>query len=127
MKKILTNKLFFINAAKECKIMFDKMTEEKPKPVPEVPKIKPHSTSNRDRRSAKSVKPVVEPPAKPQVEEKAPPPKTDNYTNYSFDYTNPSPATSDHPSEKSYSSGYGSVGGTPGYNNGTYPYSYSNR
>lgn len=113
--------------AAECKTMYDKMTEEKPKPVPEVPKIKLSSTSNRDRRSAKSTKPKEELPVKIQVEEKALPSKTENYKNYAFDYTTPSPATSDLPSEKSYSSGYNSMGGTPGYNNGTYPYSFNNR
>lgn len=124
---MLTNKLFFTRAAKECKRMYDMMTEVKPKSVPEIPKIKPHSTSIRDRRSVKSVKPVVEPPAKPQVEEKAPPPKTDNYKTYPFDHTISSASPNDLPSEKSYSSEYSSMGGTPRYHNDTYPYSYSNR
>lgn len=101
------------------------MTEEKPKPPPEVPKAKPHTTSNRDRRSVKSVKSKEEPPTKSQTEEKPLPPKVDNYKSYTFDYTTPSPATSDLPSEQSYSSGYNSLSGTPGYNNGTYPYSYN--
>lgn len=118
---------FIFFTATECKTMYDKMTEEKPKPVPEVPKIKPPSSSNRDRRSGKSSKPKEEPPAKPKVEEKALPSKTENYKSYTYDYTTPSPATSDLPSEQSYSSGYNSMSGTPGYNNGTYPYSYNNR
>lgn len=100
------------------------MTIERPKPVPEIPKVKQISTSNRDRRSVKSVKSKEE-PTKPQTEEKSLPPKTDNYKNYSYDYTTPSPASSDLPSEKSYSSGYNSISGTPGFN-GSYP-SYSFR
>jgi len=107
--------------------MFDKMTEEKPKPQLEVPKIKPLPISNRDRRSVKTCKTKEESSLKPQTEEKSSlplPPKTDNYKNYSYDYTTPSPATSDLPSERSYSSGYNSMGGTPAYN-GTYPYSFN--
>lgn len=100
------------------------MTEEKPKPPPEVPKIKPLPTSNRDRRSVKPVKIKEEPVVKPQTEEKTLPPKVDNYKNYNYDYTTPSPATSDLPSEQSYSSGYNSLSGTPGYN-GNYPYPYN--
>lgn len=111
--------------AAECKIMFDKMTEEKPKPLPEVPKVKPHSISTRDRRSVKSIKTKEEPLTKPQIEEKPLPPKTDNFKTFTFEYTTP-PTTNEISSEKSYSSGYSSIG-TPGYNNGTYPYSYSNR
>lgn len=100
------------------------MTKEKPKPLPETPKVKSHTTSNRDRRSVKSVKSKEE-PAKTKTEEKPLPPKIDNYKNYSYDYTTPSPASSDLPSEQSYSSsGYNSMSGTPGYN-GTYPYSYT--
>lgn len=97
------------------------MTEEKPKPVPEVPKIKVLPTSNRDRRSVKSVKSKEESSSKPQSEEKQLPTKADNYKNYNFDYTTPSPVTSDLPSEQSYSSGYNSIGSTPGYN----AYSYN--
>lgn len=117
------NSIIYIAA--ECKLLLEKMTEEKPKPPPDVPKIKPLPTSNRDRRSVKSVKPKEEPVAKPQTEEKILPLKVENYKNYNYDYTTPSPATSssDLPSEKSYSSGYNSMG-TPGYN-GTYPYSYN--
>lgn len=107
--------------AVECKLIYDKMTEEKPKPPPEVPKAKPLPTSNRDRRSVKSVKSKEEPTTKSQTEEKPLPPKVDNYKNYNFDYTTPSPATSDLQSEQNYSSGYNS---TTGYN-GTYPYSYN--
>ncbi|XP_060864602.1 histone-lysine N-methyltransferase SETD1B-A-like isoform X1 [Metopolophium dirhodum] len=112
--------------ASECKSMFGKMTEEKPKPLLEVPKSKPLPISNRDRRSVKICKSKEEPSVKPQTEEKPTlPPKTDNYKNYSYDYTTPSPATSDLPSEQSYSSGYNSMGGTPAYN-GTYPpYSFN--
>jgi len=105
--------------------MFDKMTEEKPKPLLEVPKIKPLPISNRDRRSNKTSKSKEESSVKPQTEEKSSlPPKTDTYKNYTYDYTTPSPATSDLPSEQSYSSGYNSMGGTPAYN-GTYPYSFN--
>jgi len=105
--------------------MFNKMTEEKPKPQLEVPKIKPLPISNRDRRSVKTCKSKEESSVKPQTEEKSSlPPKTDNYKNYTYDYTTPSPATSDLPSEQSYSSGYNSMGGTPAYN-GTYPYSFN--
>lgn len=111
--------------ASECKMMFEKLTEEKPKPLPEIPKIKPLPSSNRDRRSIKSVKSKEEPTVKPQTEEKSLPSKIDTFKNYSYEYTTPSPATSDLPSEKSYSSGYGSVSGTPGYNNGTFSYSYN--
>lgn len=102
------------------------MTEEKPKPPPEVPKIKPLPTSNRDRRSVKSVKPKEEPIVKSQTEEKTLPSKVENYKNYNYDYTTPSPATtsSEIPSEQSYSSGYSSMTGTPNYN-GTYPYAYN--
>lgn len=119
----LYNSIIF--TAAECKLLLEKMTEEKPKPPPEVPKIKSLPTSNRDRRSVKSVKPKEETIVKPQAEEKPLPPKVENYKNYNYDYTTPSPATtsSDLPSEQSYSSGYNSMG-TPGYN-GTYPYPYN--
>lgn len=117
-------KLFVHCIATECKVLFDKMTEEKPKPPPEVPKVKPIHISHRERRSVKSVKSKEEPPVKPQTEEKSLPPKIDNYKNYSYDYTTPSPATNDLPSEQSYSSGYNSISGTPGYN-GTYPFPYN--
>lgn len=102
------------------------MTEEKPKPVLEVPKIKSLPISNRDRRSAKTCKPKEDSSVKPQTEEKSSlPPKKDNYKNYSYDYTTPSPSTSDLPSEQSYSSsGYNSMSGTPAYN-GTYPYPFN--
>lgn len=112
--------------ASECKLMYEKLIEEKPKPPPEIPKIKPLPISNHDRRSVKTVKSKDEPIlVKPQTEEKPLPPKVDNFKNYSYEYTTPSPATSDLPSEKSYSSGYGSVSGTPGYNNGTFSYPYN--
>jgi len=105
--------------------MFDKMTEEKPKPLSEVPKVKPFPISNRDRRSVKTCKSKEESSVKPQLEEKSSlPPKTDNYKNYSFDYTAPSPVISDLPSEQSYSNGYNSIAGTPAYN-GTHPYSFN--
>jgi len=103
--------------------MFDKMTEEKPKPLSEVLKVKPLPISNQDRRSVKTYKSKEESSVKPQREEKSLlQPKTDNYKNYSNDYTTPSPAASDLPSEQSYSSGYNSMAGTPAYN-GSYPYS----
>lgn len=118
----------FINClASECKTLFDKLTEEKPKPITEVPKVKPPPPPTRDRRSAvKSVKSKEEPVAKAQTEEKLVPAKVDNYKNYNYDYATP-PATSDLPTEQSYSSGYNSLSqtnSTPGYN-GTYPYSYN--
>jgi len=107
--------------------MFDKMTEEKPKPLPEKPKVKPPHISSRDRRSVKTIKSKEESSVKPPIEDKVPLSKIENYKNYSYDYTTPSPASSDLPSEQSYSSGYNSMSGTPGYNNGTYPYSYNHR
>ncbi|XP_016656349.1 histone-lysine N-methyltransferase SETD1B-A [Acyrthosiphon pisum] len=111
--------------ASECKVMFDKMTEEKPKPLSEVPKVKPFPISNRDRRSVKSCKSKEESSVKPQLEEKSSlPPKTDNYKTYSYDYTTPSPAVNDLPSEQSYSGGYNSIAGTPAYNE-THPYSFN--
>lgn len=105
--------------------MFEKMTVEKPKPIPEIPKTKPPPSSNRDRQSAKSVKSKEEISVKPQNEEKPPPPKIDNYKNYSYDYTTPSPATSDLQSEQNYSSGYSSISGTPAYNGAYPPYPYN--
>lgn len=115
--------LFVHYIAEECKLLFDKMTEEKPKPPPVISKIKPPPISHRERRSIKSIKSKEEPPVKPQIEEKPLPPKIDNYKNYNYDYTTPSPAINDVPSEQSCS-GYNSMSGTPGYN-GTYPYPYN--
>lgn len=112
--------------ALQCKSMFAKMIEEKPKPIPEVPKVKPLPTT-RDRRSVKSVKPKEEPAAKPPVEEKPVPIKVDNYKSYNnYDYATPSPATSDIPSDQSYSSKYTSLSqsGTLGYN-GTFMNPYN--
>lgn len=112
--------------ATECKIMFDKMTiVEKPKPVPEIPKVKPLPTPSRERPSVKLVKPKEESSVKPPIEEKPLPSKIDSYKNYNYDYTTPSPASSDLPSEQNYSSsGYSSMGSTPAFN-GNYPYSYN--
>lgn len=103
--------------------MFDKLTEEKPKPLPpEIPKKKEPITSNRDRRTVKIVKSTNESPGIAK-EDKPPSSIPDSYSNFNYDYT-PSPATSDLPSEQSYSSGYNSISGTPAYN-GTYPYPYN--
>jgi len=102
------------------------MTEEKQKPLSEVPKVKPLPISNRDRRTVKMCKSEEESSVKPQLEEKSSlPPKTDSYKNYSYDYTTPSPAVSDLPSEQSYSSGYNSIAGTPAYNGTHPPYSFN--
>jgi len=107
--------------------MFEKLIEEKRKPIPEVPKVKPLPTT-RDRRTVKPVKLKEEPVAKPLVEEKSVPIKVDNYKNYNnYDYTTPSPATSDLPSDQSYSSKYTSLSSqssTSGYN-GTYMNPYN--
>lgn len=100
------------------------MTEEKPKPLLEIPKPKSLPISVRDRRSVKTSKIKEESSVKPSPDEKSSlSSKTDSYKNYNYDYT-PSPATSDLPSEQSYSSGYNSMGGTPAYN-GTYPFSFN--
>jgi len=113
--------LFINSLATQCKSMFEKMTEEKPKSIPEVPKVKPLPI-NRDRRSVKLVKSKEEPVVKPPVEEKTVPTKIDNYKSYNnYDYATPSPATSDLPSDQSYASKYTSLSqsNTPVYN-GTY-------
>lgn len=119
---ILKTLLFVHCIAEECKLLFDKITEEKPKPPPVIPKVTPPPISHRERRSVKSVKSKEE-PVKPQIEEKTLPPKVDNYKNYNYDYTTPSPAINDLPSEQNCS-GYNSINVTPGYN-GTYPYPYN--
>lgn len=45
-------------------------------------------------------------------------------TNFNFDYTTPSPAKTDLPTEQSFSSGYYSMSDTSGYNS-SYTYVYN--
>jgi len=114
----------FVNfLAEKCKMIYEKLSVEKAKPIPEVPKVKPPPT--RDRRLVKSIKSKEEPPVKPQTEEKSVPAKVDNYKNYNYNYVTPIPTTSDLPPEQTYSSGYTNLNQnvTSSYN-GTYPYAY---